>query len=160
MLTYVQDLKAATSIAFQMVAQMGMSPKLGHMEYATRYRELSSETRAVIESEVQRLLDESYERCRKLLIDRRQELDRLAHALVEYETLSKDEVEKVIRGEKLADRMPAPKGPIRVPVPDQPGPVGVPLPGGGGTSPPPAPPAPPPTAGPGLSTSESSSSTH
>lgn len=141
-----------------MVAQMGMSPKLGHMEYATRYEQLSSETRAVIESEVQRLLDESYERCRKLLIDRRTELDRLAHALVEYETLSKDEVEKVIRGEKLADRMPAPKGPMRVLVPEQPGPVGVPLPGGGGggTSPPPAP---PPAAGPGLSTSGSSSST-
>jgi ATP-dependent metalloprotease len=128
-----------------MVAQMGMSPKLGHMEYATRYRELSSETRAIIEAEVQRLLNESYERCRKLLMDHRTELDRLAQALVEYETLSKDEVEKVIRGEKLADRMPAPKGPIRVPVPESAGPVGVPLPGDGGSSPPPAaPPAPPP----------------
>ncbi|KAH6656706.1 peptidase family M41-domain-containing protein [Truncatella angustata] len=150
------DLQAATSVAYQMVAQMGMSPKLGHMEYATRYRELSGETKALIESEVQRLLNESYERCRKLLTDRRTELDRLAQALVEYETLSKEEVEKVIKGEKLADRMPAPKGPIRVPVPEQPGPVGVPLPPGPPTGP--APPAPPP-AGPGLSASGQESST-
>lgn len=142
-----------------MVAQMGMSPKLGHMEYATRYRELSSETRAIIEAEVQRLLNESYERCRKLLTDRRKELDRLAQALVEYETLNREEVEKVIRGEKLADRLPAPKGPIRVPVPQGPGPVGVPLPGDGGPSPPPAaPPAPPPAARSSLSTTGQSSS--
>ncbi|KAI0143192.1 peptidase family M41-domain-containing protein [Pestalotiopsis sp. NC0098] len=153
------DLRAATSVAYQMVAQMGMSPKLGHMEYATRYRELSSETRAIIEAEVQRLLNESYERCRKLLTDRRKELDRLAQALVEYETLNREEVEKVIRGEKLADRLPAPKGPIRVPVPQGPGPVGVPLPGDGGSSPPPAaPPAPPPAARSGLSATGQSSS--
>ena len=82
-----------------MVAALGMSSKLGHMDYASRYKTLSSETKALIEAEVQRVLDESYERCRKLLIEHRKELDLLAQALVEYETLDKSEVEKVIRGE-------------------------------------------------------------
>lgn len=136
------DLKNATSVAYQMVASMGMSSKLGHMEYATRYEQLSSETRALIESEVQRILDESYERCRKLLTDHRQELDRLAKALVEYETLDKSEVERVIRGEKLKDRITMPRGPMKVPIPEKLPDVGVsPFPGDGGPkSPPPAPP--------------------
>ncbi|KAI1863310.1 uncharacterized protein JN550_009630 [Neoarthrinium moseri] len=141
------DLKMATSTAYQMVAAMGFSDKLGHMEYATRYESLSSETRARIEAEVQRLLGESYERCRKLLTDHRKELDLLAQALVEYETLDKAEVEKVIRGEKL-DRISVPKGPMRVPIPDAPPTPGVSIPGDGSPRPPPpAPPAAPPAGG-------------
>jgi ATP-dependent metalloprotease len=139
-----------------MVASLGMSSKLGHMEYATRYETLSSETRAIIESEVQSILDESYQRCRKMLVEHRTELDRLAHALVEYETLDRAEVEKVIRGEKLPDRMSVPKGPMTVPIPERLPPAGVPIPGDSGSSgprpPPPAPPA--PSAG-GLPPTES-----
>ncbi|KAK6824713.1 ATP-dependent metalloprotease [Apiospora arundinis] len=92
------DLKSATHTAFTMVAALGMSSKLGHMDYASRYENLSSETKAQIEAEVQRILNESYERCRKLLTERRKELDLLAQALVDYETLDKSEVEKVIKG--------------------------------------------------------------
>jgi ATP-dependent metalloprotease len=137
-----------------MVASMGMSSKLGHMEYATRYEHLSSETRAQIEAEVQRILDESYERCRKLLTDRRQELDRLAKALVEYETLDKSEVEKVIRGEKLEGRIAMPRGPMKVPIPEKLPDAGIPpLREDGGPKPPP-PPAPPG----GMPASESSTS--
>ncbi|KAI0136967.1 P-loop containing nucleoside triphosphate hydrolase protein [Xylariales sp. AK1849] len=142
------DLKSATSVAYSMIASMGHSPKLGHMEYATRYDSLSSETKALIESEVQRMLAESYERCRKLLTDHRKELDLLAKALVEYETLDKSEVEKVIRGEKLPDRISMPKGGMVVPVPERPSPPGLPVPEDSGPRPPPpAPPAAPPTGG-------------
>ncbi|KAK8086559.1 Mitochondrial inner membrane i-AAA protease supercomplex subunit YME1 [Apiospora phragmitis] len=98
------DIQNATHTAFTMVAALGMSSKLGHMDYASRYENLSSETKAQIEAEVQRILNESYERCRKLLMERRKELDLLAQALVDYETLDKSEVEKVIRGEKLPDQ--------------------------------------------------------
>ncbi|KAH8677587.1 peptidase family M41-domain-containing protein [Xylariales sp. PMI_506] len=136
------DLKAATSVAYQMVAALGMSSKLGHMEYATRYDSLSSDTKALIESEVQRLLDESYERSRKLLTEHRKELDLLAKALVEYETLDRAEVEKVIRGEKLPDRMAIPRGPMTVPVPEAPPVPGVTVPGDAS----PKPPAPPPAS--------------
>ncbi|KDN61060.1 putative ATP-dependent metallopeptidase HflB [Colletotrichum sublineola] len=109
------DLKNATSLAYQMVALYGMSAKLGPVEYGERYDQLSGETKALIESEVQRTLTESYEKVRELLTEKRKELDLLAKALVEYETLDKNEVEKVIRGEKLPGRSPMPKGPMKVP---------------------------------------------
>ncbi|KAI0882642.1 peptidase family M41-domain-containing protein, partial [Annulohypoxylon maeteangense] len=145
------DLKMATAVAFDMVAGLGMSAKLGNMEYRSRYDTLSSETKAQVESEVQRTLNEAYERARKLLIDHRKELDLLAKALVEYETLSKEEVEKVIRGEKLTNRIAVPKGPMTVPSsakPPAPGEL-APIPGTGedGGGPPPPPPVPPAPGG-------------
>lgn len=143
-----------------MIARLGMSPKLGNMEYATRYESLSSETRALIEAEVQRTVNEGYERARKLLTDHRKELDLLAKALVEYETLSREEVEKVIRGEPLPNRIAAPRGPMTVPVTTKmpaPGdwtpPTSSPAPGEDGTQPPSPPPPAPPAPAPAQSES-------
>lgn len=98
-----------------MVAQLGMSERLGNMEYGSRYETLSSETKSLVETEVNRTVNDAYERAREVLTKHRVELDRLAQALVKYETLSKDEVQKVIRGEDLPDRIAAPKGPMTVP---------------------------------------------
>jgi len=142
------DLDSATKIAWQMVGQLGMSEKLGPVEYLRKYNQLSSETRAMVEAEVKKVLDDSYQRARTLLVSRRKELDMLAKALVEYETLDKPEVEKILRGEKLKDRIPVPLGPMTVPRPTEPvGETGLPLPPmqGGGTDGP-NPPPPPPTA--------------
>jgi ATP-dependent metalloprotease len=130
-----------------MVAQFGMSPKAGPMEYSRRYEVLSSDTKAKVEGEVRRLLTEGYDTARNLLIARRKELDLLAKALIEYETLDSSEVEKVIRGEKLKDRKPIPRGqgPITVPKPladpEPMPPVLQPPIGGTGTPTPPHPPA-------------------
>lgn len=144
-----QDLEQATQIAWDMVARLGMSKTLGPVEYLRNYKELSSETRAMVEAEVKKVLDESYARARKLLVEKRPELDLLAKALVEYETLDRDEVEQVIRGNKLPNRISVPPGPMTVPKP--PNPLEGPLipddghgPGSGGAGPPP--PAPPPPA--------------
>lgn len=142
----LKDLQNATSVAFDMVTSLGMSSKLGNMDYKSRYASVSSETKALIEAEVQTILAESYERGRKLLTAHRKELDLLAKALVDYETLSRDEVEKVIRGEKLSDRTSVPKGPMVVPIPRDY--VGLPVPGDSEPKPPATPPpAPPPGAG-------------
>lgn len=135
-----------------MVALYGMSAKLGPVEYGKRYNQLSGETKALIESEVQRTLSESYERVRELLTLKRKELDLLAKALVEYETLDKNEVAKVIRGEKLVDRVPVPNGPMKVPVNagaaiGQQIPPPIPPPSEGPATPPPAPPPPASTGG-------------
>jgi ATP-dependent metalloprotease len=100
-----------------MVTRFGMSHVLGPVEYNKRYEHLSSETRAQIEGEVQSQLKKSYEDVRRLLTEKRKELDLLAQALVEYETLDKSEVEKVIRGEQLPGRMSVPKGPMVVKIP-------------------------------------------
>ncbi|CAI4212557.1 unnamed protein product [Parascedosporium putredinis] len=112
------DLEKATKEAFAIVGRFGMSSKLAPMDYANNYEKLSSETRSAVETEVQHLLNTSAEEVRTLLSARRKELDLLAHALVEYETLDKHEVERVIRGEKLTGRMPAsPNTAMSVPVP-------------------------------------------
>lgn len=114
-----------------MVTSFGMSSVLGPMEYTRRYENLSSETRAIIESEVQKSLKKSYEEVRTLLTEKRKELDLLAQALVKYETLDRSEVEKVIRGESLPDRTSVPPGPLALPIPEDPqtpGLAGIPQP--------------------------------
>jgi ATP-dependent metalloprotease len=127
-----------------MVTLFGMSSVLGPVEYGRRYENLSSETKATIEGEVQKTIRKSYEDVRKLLTDKRGELDLLAKALVKYETLDKSEVEKVIRGESLPGRAVAPKGPMKMPIPQEsPTPPGL----GGVSHPhPPETPAPPAAA--------------
>ncbi|KAL1889547.1 i-AAA protease yme1 [Ceratocystis pirilliformis] len=111
------DLEKATKIAFSLVSQFGMSQKLGNMDYSENYQNLSSETKSRVEGEVQRMLNESYENVRELLTKRRKELDLLAQALVEYETLDRREVELVIRGQSIPGRQPLPPGPMAVPLP-------------------------------------------
>ncbi|GFP58333.1 mitochondrial inner membrane i-AAA protease supercomplex subunit YME1 [Trichoderma asperellum] len=76
------DLERATDLSFMMVTNFGMSNALGPVEYGRRYENLSSETKALIEGEVQKSLRKSYEDVRKLLTEKRKELDLLAQALV------------------------------------------------------------------------------
>ncbi|KAI9711138.1 MAG: hypothetical protein M1812_007242 [Candelaria pacifica] len=112
------DLQRATSVAQAMVTQLGMSELLGNVDLESNYSRLSSETKQQIESEVRRILEEGKDRVTKLLASKRKELDLLANALVEHEMLNKDEIEKVIRGEKLPDRltsMPTGGMPLKLP---------------------------------------------
>jgi ATP-dependent metalloprotease len=99
------DIQAATRTAYAMVTQNGMSDKLGNVDLASDFSRLSSETKRQIESEVRRLLDEAKVRAKNLLIAKRDELDLLAKALVEYENLNKEEIQKVVKGEKLPARL-------------------------------------------------------
>lgn len=66
---------------------------------------------------MQKTLKRLYEEVRQVLTERRKELDLLAQGLMQYETLDRAEVEKVIRGEKLPDRTIVPRGPMVLPVP-------------------------------------------
>ena len=99
------DFDSATRIARQMVTQWGMgSPALGQVMLVRSkedYAALSPETRAMIEKDVKRLVDESYERAKKMLREKRKEFERLAEGLLEYETLTRDEIERVVRGEQI-----------------------------------------------------------
>ncbi|KAF4555922.1 putative peptidase family M41 protein [Elsinoe fawcettii] len=98
------DIQGATQIAYMMVTRAGMSSSLGNIDLSSDYSRLSSETKQKIEDEVRRMIDESYQRAKKLLTDNRQKLDLLAAALVEYETLDRREMEAVVRGEKLGEK--------------------------------------------------------
>ena len=112
------DLQYATHVAYSMVTQYGMSDDLGNVDLASEYDRLSSETKQKIESEVRNIIGESRERVLKVLNSKRKELDILAKALVEYETLTKEEVEKILRGEKLPDRFgesPQPPSGLKLP---------------------------------------------
>ena len=69
----------------------------------------------MIESEVRRLIEESRLRVVSLLTTRRKELELLARALVDYETLNREEAFKVVKGEKLEGRMVMPKTKLKIP---------------------------------------------
>ncbi|KZF24828.1 cell division protease ftsH [Xylona heveae TC161] len=110
------DIQKATQIAYAMVTQMGMSDLIGNVDLNTDYARLSSETKQTIEREVRRLVEEGRDRATRLLTSKRKELDILANALVEYESLNKEEMEKVLRGEKLPDRVTSlPNVPLKLP---------------------------------------------
>jgi len=109
------DLQQATNTAFAMVTQLGYSKKLGSVDLLSNYDTLSSETKQEIEAEVRRLVDEASNRATKILTERRKELEILTKALLEYETLTKEEMEKVLRGEKLDKLESIAQPPITLP---------------------------------------------
>lgn len=116
------DIENATRLAFMMVTAWGMSKGLGPIEYRHRYNTLSPKTKADIEDEVRRKLNEAYEKTKKMLTEKRPELDALAQALLKYETLDRAELAKVLQGKELTGRVPVPKGgSMVVPKPEIPG---------------------------------------
>lgn len=98
-----------------MVTSFGYSPKLGNVDLRTNYDALSSETKQEIEAEVRRIVDAANARARAILTARRADLETLTHALVEYETLTREEMERVLRGEKLEKLEALPQAPIVLP---------------------------------------------
>jgi cell division protease FtsH len=94
------DIRAATSIARNMICNYGMSELLGPVAYQyTPERTLpvhAQTTIAAIDAEVKRIIDECYENVLKLLREHKKELDAIAQALVEKEELSAEEVYALI----------------------------------------------------------------
>jgi cell division protease FtsH len=66
-----------------------------------RTRQMSNETAQAIDKEIRKVVEDGYERAKHLLDEHREELEALAKALLEYETLSGDEIKKVIAGESI-----------------------------------------------------------
>jgi ATP-dependent metalloprotease len=133
------DIQNATSIAYSMVTAYGFSDLLGDVDFRSNYDHVSPETKRLIDNEVRRLIDEAKTNARKILTEKRHELDLLAKALVQYETLDKEEIVKVIKGESLPDRlMAAPDAQIKIPDPSSasPPPVPVVVPGNSNPDPP------------------------
>ncbi len=113
------DIEHATKIARAMVTQYGLSEKLGPIAYAedegevflgqtiARTKAISSDTAKLIEDEIKRFVTEGYETAKRVLAERATEWERLAQALLEYETLTGEEIDKVMRGEKIVRDEPA-----------------------------------------------------
>lgn len=110
------DIQQATQLAYNMVTACGFSDVLGNVDFKSNYDMVSPETKRLIDNEVRRLIDEAKASARDLLKSKRPELDLLANALVQYETLDKEEILRVIKGEKLPNRLMAmPDSPIKIP---------------------------------------------
>ncbi|MDP1631382.1 MAG: ATP-dependent zinc metalloprotease FtsH [Caulobacter sp.] len=104
------DIKAATGLARSMVTQWGFSDKLGTVAYGdnqeevflghsvARTQNISEETSRIIDAEVKRLIEEGLAEATKILTERRADLEAIAKALLEYETLSGEEITNVMKG--------------------------------------------------------------
>jgi cell division protease FtsH len=107
------DIQVATQTARGMITAYGMSEKLGRVRYqaneqevflghaVTQTQNVSEATAQLIDQEVRRLIEEAEGRARTILTERLEDLHTVARALLEYETLSNDEIGTVLRGEKV-----------------------------------------------------------
>jgi len=104
------DISYATGLARDMVTRWGMSDALGPLQYAeaeeevflgysvNRTKNMSNETAQAIDKEIRRIVEQGYDRAKFLLKEHSDELETLAQALLEYETLSGDEIKTVLDG--------------------------------------------------------------
>src|SRR6187431_2046504 len=104
------DISYATGLARDMVTRWGMSDKLGPLQYAeadeevflgysmNRQKNMSNETAQAIDKEIRTIVEQGYDRAKLVLTENRQELETLALALLEYETLSGDEIKTILGG--------------------------------------------------------------
>ncbi|CAN3373958.1 hypothetical protein DIURU_000525 [Diutina rugosa] len=96
------DLSNATSVARAMVTSYGMSDKIGPIKLSDNWESWSPKLRDLADQEVRSYLIGSENRTRELLHDKRVELKRLAEGLLEYETLTREEMEKIVRGDTIS----------------------------------------------------------
>ncbi len=105
----VGDIMQASQLARAMVMRYGMSDKVGNIDYqeaAAGYQanggaggfSVSAATKELIEQEVKRIIDEGYDLAYKLIEENAEEFERLAQGLLEYETLTGDEIKRVMAG--------------------------------------------------------------
>ena len=101
------DIMQASSMARAMVLRWGMSDAVGNIDYSEAHQgytgntggfSVSADTKNLIENEVKALIDEGYDTARKVLLEKNDEFERLAQGLLEYETLTGDEIKKVTAG--------------------------------------------------------------
>jgi cell division protease FtsH len=107
------DIQVATQTARGMITAFGMSEKLGRVRYqaneqevflghaVTQTQNVSEATAQLIDQEVRRLIEEAEGKAKQILTDHLEDLHLIAKALLEYETLSNDEIGQILRGEKI-----------------------------------------------------------
>ncbi len=108
------DIKYATQMAQAMVKEWGMSDKIGPTYYGdgdgsepflgaaiAQGKHISEHMAGVIDDEVKRIVTEAYDRAESILKEHKDDLHKLAESLLEYETLSGDEIKAVLAGEEI-----------------------------------------------------------
>ena len=106
------DFERATQIAREMVTRYGMSEKMGAMVYAenegevflgrsiTRSQHISEKTQQEVDAEVRRILDEQYAVAYKILDENRDKMETMCQALMEWETIDRDQVLEIMAGKQ------------------------------------------------------------
>ncbi|MDO5357556.1 MAG: ATP-dependent zinc metalloprotease FtsH [Conchiformibius sp.] len=106
------DFERATQIAREMVTRFGMSDKMGAMVYAenegevflgrtvTRSQHISEKTQQEVDAEVRRILDEQYAVAYKILDENRDKMETMCKALMEWETIDRDQVREIMEGKQ------------------------------------------------------------
>ena len=102
------DIQMATKLAKDMVTKFGMSNELGPLSYGenedevflgrsiTRQQHMSEETAKKVDIEVKKIVDAGYQRAKKILTEKLDDLHKLAKALLAYETLSGEEIKDIV----------------------------------------------------------------
>jgi len=126
------DIQQATNMARRMVTEYGFSDKLGRLRYTdndeevflghsvARHKNVSDATAKLIDEEVRNLIEIAEKTARKVLTDKADDLETLAQGLLEYETLSGNEVNLLLKGEAILrddDNDKKESGPIKSSVP-------------------------------------------
>ena len=114
------DINAATNLARAMVTEWGMSDLLGPIRYSensnevflgrsvTQNQNMSEETARLVDTEIKRLVTDGYEEAKKILQKHKKDWETLAEALIEYETLTGDEIKEVLAGQMIDKTKDAP----------------------------------------------------
>jgi cell division protease FtsH len=104
------DIKQATNLVRKIICDYGMTEELGPLSYGekdesiflgrefNRHRDYSEKTAETIDSLMKQIVEDQYNRARTILTEHRDELERLAKALLEFELLDREDIEKVIKG--------------------------------------------------------------
>jgi cell division protease FtsH len=107
------DIQQATNMARRMITEFGMSEKLGRVRYnaneqevflghaVTQQQNVSEATAKVIDEEIRHVIEVAESTARRILTEHIDDLHKVAQALLEYETLSGDEVRALLRGENI-----------------------------------------------------------
>lgn len=114
------DIERATDLARSMVTRYGFSEKLGPIVYGhdnsevflgrdySQGRNYSENVAAEIDGEIRELIDTSYENAKQILLNHRDQLDKVAHYLMEHEKIDGEDFYKLMNGEPLDDNTGAP----------------------------------------------------
>ncbi len=103
------DISQATDMARNMVTRWGLSDRVGTIDYSEEdgakfyaaNKVYSEETGKIIDEEVKRIVSEALQRAKNILADKKADLEKLAQALLEYETLSGDEIKDLLAGKTI-----------------------------------------------------------
>jgi len=105
----MSDIEQATNIARNMVVKWGLSDKVGTIDFSDdesskiygSTKNYSEETGTLIDGEIKKIVDDALENAKKILTDKKNDLEKLAKALLEYETLTGDEIKDILADKEI-----------------------------------------------------------